>query len=232
MWAAFCRNPLASCTSRRRFCPERRDSKRHDLAWTCFDFFVLSCTFLFLSFSHYKDIPDCCSGSPTPSSSSSIYFSISPGAAGSCASIDSVGINKRLLLSDLKKTTEICILYDAVSLFSHSTCCMFMILNWIIVEKDDHVFFYFCHSYIFSFFYNDCFFLCILLIWSSINWGAMYYFWHFSLLAETRFLTITPPKVEPHVASWSRATFHSTQNTLPRPLSVILARCTCSEPLF
>lgn len=79
-----------------------------DLARTCFDFvFFLPCTLLFLSFSHCKDIPDCCSGSPTPSSSSSsIYFSISPGAAGSCASIDSVGINKRLLPSDFKKNNN------------------------------------------------------------------------------------------------------------------------------
>lgn len=207
----------------------------HNLAWTCFDFFFfLSCTPLFLSFSHCKDIPDCCSGSPTPSSSSSIYFSISPGAAGSCASIDSVGINKRLLLSDLKKKNnpEVCILYDAVSLFSHSTCCMFMILNWIIVEKEDHVFFYFCHSYIFFLFFTMIVFLCVLLIWSSINWGAMYYFWLFFACRDA---------IPDNNSSQSRATcsimkpcnisFHS-KHPPPPPPSVILARCTCSEHLF
>lgn len=139
MWAAFCPESL----------------KWHDLAWTCFDlFFFILHSSVSLSFSHCKDIPDWCSGSPTPSSSScssSIYFSISPGAAGSCASIDSVGINKWLLLSDLKnKQTDLHIVW----------CCVFIQSFHMLYVYDSQLdncwkrrpcILLFCHSYIFFF---------------------------------------------------------------------------------
>lgn len=76
-----------------------------------FSFSSSSCTLLFLSCCHCEDIPDRCGGSLDTSSSSNIYFCVSPRAAGSCVSVP---------VSELR-ATEICILYHAVCLFSHST---------------------------------------------------------------------------------------------------------------
>lgn len=155
-----------------------------------FSFSSSSCTLLFLSCCHCKDIPDRCGGSLDTSSSSNIYFCVSPRAAGSCVSVP---------VSELR-ATEICILYHAVCLFSHSTSSK---CHWEKCWKKTTV-----HSFIFILhfllFYYDLYVIDLI----QYKWKG-----HVLLLSFLRLQRHDsrwePPKVEPHVASWSLAPLHS-----------------------
>lgn len=144
MWAAFCPESL----------------KWHDLAWTCFDlfFFILhSSVFLFLSLQRHSRLVQ---RLPHTFLLLLLLLHLFLHQSRSCGELRShrQRRNKQTAIAlGFKKKTNRFAYCMMLCLYSVIPRCMFMILNWIIVEKEDHVFFYFVIA-IFSFFYDDWFF--------------------------------------------------------------------------